>query len=163
MCIQNHEYAITKPYNKVIIYRFLEQLDGSLRNKGIKREFFSIFCALLYRTSLRGEFSLFYRYSNFWVFQENREQFWNRFFVRCYQEHWQNEIHYKVDLSTLFPKRNATFHAAFLLKKSVQYKFCYTAFANPEALLRSGLKIRELGGSVFFKLQKFVIKSVKLF
>ncbi len=41
------------------------------------------------------------------------------FFTYCYQEHWQNEIHYKVHLSTLFPKRNATFHAAFLLKESV--------------------------------------------
>ncbi len=29
------------------------------------------------------------------------------------------ERHYKVHLSTLFPKRNATFHVAFLLKKSV--------------------------------------------
>ena len=44
---------------------------------------------------------------------------WNWFFTHCYQEHWQNEIHYKVHLSTLFPKRNATSHAAFLLKKSV--------------------------------------------
>ncbi len=31
-------------------------------------------------TFLRGEFSLFYRYSNFWVLQENREQVWNWFF-----------------------------------------------------------------------------------
>ncbi len=44
-------------------------------------------------TFLRGEFSLLYRYSNFWVLQENHEQFWNRFFAHCYQEHWQNEIH----------------------------------------------------------------------
>ena len=34
-------------------------------------------------TFLRGEFSLFYRYSNFWVLQENCEQFWNRFFTYC--------------------------------------------------------------------------------
>ncbi len=51
--------------------------------------------------------------------QKNREHFWNRFFAHCYQEHWQNEIYYKVDLSTLFPKRNTTFQAAFLLKESV--------------------------------------------
>ncbi len=31
-------------------------------------------------TFLRGEFSLFYRYSNFSVLQEKCEQFWNRFF-----------------------------------------------------------------------------------
>ncbi len=31
------------------------------------------------------------------------------------------QIHYKVHLSTLFPERNATIHAAFLLKKSVLY------------------------------------------
>ena len=37
------------------------------------------------------------------------------------QEHWQNEIRYKVHLSTLFPKGNATFHAAFLLKNSVYH------------------------------------------
>ena len=42
-----------------------------------------------------------------------------RVFAHCYQEHWQNKINYKVHLSTLFPKRNATFHAVFLLKKSV--------------------------------------------
>ena len=29
------------------------------------------------------------------------------------------KIHYKVHLSTIFKKRNATFHAAFLLKESV--------------------------------------------
>ncbi len=74
-------------------------------------------------TFLRGEFSLFYRYPNFWVLQPNHEQFWNRFFTRRYQEHWQNEIHHKVHLSTLFPKRNATFHAAFLLKKSVADRY----------------------------------------
>ncbi len=69
-------------------------------------------------TFLRGEFSLFYRY--FWVMQENCDQFWNRFFfAHCYQEHWQNEIDYKVHLSTLFPKRSANFHTAFLFKKSV--------------------------------------------
>ncbi len=73
-------------------------------------------------TFLRGDFSLFYRCSNFCVLQENHEEFWNRFFAHCHQEHWQNEIHYKVHLSTLFPKRNATFHAAFLLKKSVHTK-----------------------------------------
>ncbi len=71
-------------------------------------------------TFLRGELSLFYSYSNFWVLQENHEQFWNRFFAHCYQDHWQNEIHYKEHLSTLFPKRNAAFNAAFLLKKSVR-------------------------------------------
>ncbi len=68
-------------------------------------------------TFLRGEFS-------FWVLQENCEQFLNRFFTHCYQEHWQNEIHYKLHLSTLFPKRNATFHGAFLLKKSVTFSQC---------------------------------------
>ena len=40
-------------------------------------------------------------------------------FAHCYQEHRQNEIHDKVHLSTFFPKRNVTFHAAFLLKESV--------------------------------------------
>ncbi len=39
MYIQNHEYAIIKPYNKLILYRFLEQLDLLLLNQGIKREF----------------------------------------------------------------------------------------------------------------------------
>ncbi len=68
---------------------------------------------------LRVGFSLFYRYSNFWVLHKNREQFWNRVFAHCYQEHCQNVIHYKGHLSTFFPKRNATFHAAFLLKLSV--------------------------------------------
>ncbi len=60
-------------------------------------------------TFLRGGFPLFYRYSNFWVLQENREQFWNRFFAHCYQEHWQNVIYYKVHLSTLFPKSYRNF------------------------------------------------------
>ena len=32
--------------------------------------------------------------------------------------------HYKVHLSTFFPKRNATFHAAFLLKLSVHVHGC---------------------------------------
>ncbi len=41
------------------------------------------------------------------------------FVAYCYQEHRQNEIHYKVHLSTLFPKRHATFHGAFLLRLSV--------------------------------------------
>ncbi len=63
---------------------------------------------------------MFYRYSNFWVLQENREQFWNRLITHYYQEHWQNEIYYKV-LSTLFSKRNATSHAAFLLKECVYH------------------------------------------
>ena len=39
MYIQNHAYAITKTYNKVIFYRFLEQLDLLLLNNGIKRKF----------------------------------------------------------------------------------------------------------------------------
>ncbi len=37
--IQNHVYAITNPYNKVILYRFLDQLDLLLLNEGIKRKF----------------------------------------------------------------------------------------------------------------------------
>ena len=41
--------------------------------------------------------------------------FVNRFFTHCYQEHWQNEIHYKVHLSTLFPKETQ------LSKKSVVF------------------------------------------
>ncbi len=40
------------------------------------------------------------------------------FFACCYQRHRQNEMHYKFHLSTLFPKRNATFHGAFLLSES---------------------------------------------
>ena len=39
MHIQNPEYTITKPYNKVPLYQFLEQLDLQLLNKGIKRKF----------------------------------------------------------------------------------------------------------------------------
>ena len=39
MYIQNHVYVITKTYNKVIFYRFLEQLDLLLLNNGIKRKF----------------------------------------------------------------------------------------------------------------------------
>ena len=70
-------------------------------------------------TFLRGEISLFYRYSNFWVLQENREQFLNWVFAHCYQEHRQNEIHFKVHLSTLFTKRNTNFHGVFLLRLSV--------------------------------------------
>ncbi len=42
------------------------------------------------------------------------------FFAYCCQEHWRNEIHYKVHLSTLFPKRNTTFHSVFLSRLSVQ-------------------------------------------
>ena len=68
---------------------------------------------------LFNEFSLFYMYSNFWVLQENHEQILNSFFAHCYQDHWRNEMHYKVHLSTLFPKRNATFDGAFLLGLSV--------------------------------------------
>ncbi len=41
------------------------------------------------------------------------------FFACCHQQLRQNEMHYKVHLSTLFPKRNATFHGAFLLRLSV--------------------------------------------
>ncbi len=37
----------------------------------------------------------------------------------CHQQHRQNEMHYKVNLSTLLPKRNATFLGAFLLRLSV--------------------------------------------
>ena len=39
MKIQNHVYAITKPYNKVILYQFLDELDLLLLNEGIKRKF----------------------------------------------------------------------------------------------------------------------------
>ena len=71
-------------------------------------------------TFLRCEFSLFYRYSNSEYCKRTVNNFETCFFAHCYQEHWQNEIHYKINLSsTLFPKRNVTFHAAFLLKKSV--------------------------------------------
>ena len=35
----NHEHGIIKPYNKVILYRFLKQLDLLLLIKGIKRKF----------------------------------------------------------------------------------------------------------------------------
>ncbi len=66
--------------------------------------------------------------------------YWNGVFAHCHQHHRQNEIHYKVHLSTLFrrgnttfygafhlrlsvstllPKRNTTFHSAFLLRLSV--------------------------------------------
>ena len=41
------------------------------------------------------------------------------FFAHCHQDHWQNEIHYKVNLSTLCRKRKTTFHGAFLLRLSV--------------------------------------------
>ncbi len=37
-------------------------------------------------------------------------------------KHRQNEIHYEVHLSALNPKRNATFHSAFLSRPSVIYK-----------------------------------------
>ncbi len=47
------------------------------------------------------------------------------FFTYCYQDHWQNGIHYRFHLSTFFPKRNATFHAAFLLKESVVPYGCF--------------------------------------
>ena len=70
-------------------------------------------------TILKGKFSLYYMYSNFRVSLENREQFWNGVFAYCHQEHRQNEILYKIHLSTLFRKRNTTFHSAFLLRLSV--------------------------------------------
>ncbi len=38
MYIQNRVSALTKPYDKVILYRFLEQLDLLLLNKGAKRK-----------------------------------------------------------------------------------------------------------------------------
>ena len=73
-----------------------------------------------YPTFSRGEFLLFHTYSNFWVLRQNLEQFWNVFFFAyCYQEHSRNEIHTKILLATLFPKRNTTVHGAFLLRLSV--------------------------------------------
>ncbi len=42
------------------------------------------------------------------------------FFAHCYQQHQQNEIYYEVHLSTLFPKRYATFLGAFLSRLSVE-------------------------------------------
>ncbi len=44
MCIQNHEYTTVRLYNKVILYRFLKQLDLLLLNKGIKRKFWHFLC-----------------------------------------------------------------------------------------------------------------------
>ncbi len=71
-------------------------------------------------TFLRGEFTLFYRYSKTSEYcKRTVNNFATDFFAHCYQEHWQNEIHYIVHLSTLLPKRNETFHAVFLLKKCV--------------------------------------------
>ena len=43
-----------------------------------------------------------------------------RFFEHYHQEHRQNEIQHKVDLSTLLRKRNGTFHGAFLLRLSAE-------------------------------------------
>ncbi len=37
MYIQNHEYAIIIPYNKEILYWFLQQLELLLLNQAIKR------------------------------------------------------------------------------------------------------------------------------
>ena len=45
--------------------------------------------------------------------------FWMWFLTNSCQEHCKNEVHYKFHLSTLFPKRNETFHCAFLLMMSV--------------------------------------------
>ncbi len=44
MYMQNHEYTIIRPYNKVILYRFLEQLDLLLLNQGIKCKFQHFLC-----------------------------------------------------------------------------------------------------------------------
>ena len=41
------------------------------------------------------------------------------FFAHCNREQGRNEIHYKVNISTLFFKRNATFHGAFFSRLSV--------------------------------------------
>ncbi len=63
-----------------------------------------------------------------WIWNRSQKtEYWEKtvsnfdmgFFAHCYQEHWQNEIHYKVHLSILFPKRNSTFHRAFLSRLSV--------------------------------------------
>ncbi len=35
----------------------------------------------------------------------------------------QNEMHYKIHLSTLIPKRNATFQGAFLLRLSAVHEY----------------------------------------
>ncbi len=53
------------------------------------------------------------------------------FFAYCHQEHRQNEIHYKIHLSTLFRKRNTTFHGAFLLRLSVFVKLKRNALYMP--------------------------------
>ncbi len=44
MYIQNPEYAIIKPCNKVILHRFLEQFGLWLLNHGIKRKFEHFLC-----------------------------------------------------------------------------------------------------------------------
>ena len=76
-------------------------------------------------------------YSNIWVWQENREQFWNGFLAHCYQEYCWNEVCYKVHLSTLFPKRNATFHGAL---KKCNFPWCisFETECTEFPLLRSG-------------------------
>ena len=44
MYLQNHDYTIIRPYNKVILYQFLEQLDLLLLNQGIKRKCLHFLC-----------------------------------------------------------------------------------------------------------------------
>ncbi len=82
-------------------------------------------------TVLRDEFLLFYMYSNLWVLRENLEQFWNRVFLHIVTKSIaQNEICYKVHLTTLFPKRYRTVHGVFLLRLSVnaEHLECFENF-----------------------------------
>ncbi len=51
------------------------------------------------------------------------------FFAYLYQEHWQTEIHYKVDLSTLFPKRNELAMLLFFWRR-VYYRALVTMFST---------------------------------
>ncbi len=72
-------------------------------------------------TFFRGEFSFVLQVLKLLSIAREPWTIFEQVFTHCYQEHWKNDIHYKVHLSTLFPKRNTTFYAAFLLKMSVLY------------------------------------------